>query len=101
MLLPLPPRRFFITTADTPWLNGKHGASRPPRRRARLHARTALLGIPQQQHACCCCCPSSRAVVFGRVVDGLDVVDRLQNVAADRGGRPAQRVVIEDCGLLT
>ncbi|KAF8057645.1 FUM1 [Scenedesmus sp. PABB004] len=47
--------QFFITTADTPWLNGKH-------------------------------------VVFGRVLEGLDVVDRLQNVPADRGGRPAQRV---------
>lgn len=55
--------RFFITTADTPWLNGKH-------------------------------------VVFGRVVEGLDVVDRLQNVAVDRGGRPARLVVIEDCGVL-
>jgi cyclophilin family peptidyl-prolyl cis-trans isomerase len=55
--------RFFITTAETPWLNGKH-------------------------------------VVFGRVVQGLDVVDKLQNVAVDRSGRPGQRVVIEDCGVL-
>jgi hypothetical protein len=38
----------------------------------------------------CFCC---RAVVFGRVVEGLDVVDKLQNLATDRGGRPGQRVV--------
>jgi cyclophilin family peptidyl-prolyl cis-trans isomerase len=55
--------RFFITTADTPWLDGKH-------------------------------------VVFGRVVEGLDIVDKLQNVAVDRSGRPGQRVVIEDYGVL-
>jgi cyclophilin family peptidyl-prolyl cis-trans isomerase len=40
------------------------------------------------------------SVVFGRVIEGLDVVDKLQNVAADRSGRPAEKVVIEDCGVL-
>lgn len=55
--------QFFITTAPTPWLDGKH-------------------------------------VVFGRVLDGMDVVDKLQNVQVDRSGRPAQKVVIEDCGIL-
>ncbi|KAF6259651.1 cyclophilin-like domain-containing protein [Scenedesmus sp. NREL 46B-D3] len=55
--------QFFITTAETPWLDGKH-------------------------------------VVFGRVVQGLELVDRLQNLAVDRSGRPGQRVVIEDCGVL-
>lgn len=42
----------------------------------------------------------SAAVVFGRVIEGLEVVDKLQNVAADRAGRPAEKVVIEDCGVL-
>jgi len=55
--------QFFITTADTPWLNGKH-------------------------------------VVFGRVLEGMDVVDKLQNLATNRAGKPAQAVVIEDCGAL-
>lgn len=55
--------QFFITTAATPWLDGKH-------------------------------------VVFGRVLEGLEVVDNLQNLATDRGGRPGQRVAIDDCGVL-
>eukprot|EP00877_Chromochloris_zofingiensis_P002874 jgi/Chrzof1/12588/Cz07g00040.t1 len=55
--------QFFITTASTPWLDGKH-------------------------------------VVFGRVIEGLDVVDALQNTAVDRGARPLKKVVIEDCGVL-
>jgi cyclophilin family peptidyl-prolyl cis-trans isomerase len=38
--------------------------------------------------------------VFGRVLEGLDVVDKLQNLAVDKGGRPGQRVVIDDCGIL-
>lgn len=61
--LAVTPCRFFITTADTPWLDGKH-------------------------------------VVFGKVVQGLDVVDKLQNLPVDRSGRPGQRVAIDDCGVL-
>lgn len=34
-----------------------------------------------------------RHVVFGRVIEGLDVVDQLQNVAVDKSGRPGQKVV--------
>ncbi|KAL4452390.1 hypothetical protein ABPG75_008052 [Micractinium tetrahymenae] len=55
--------QFFITTTDTPWLNGKH-------------------------------------VVFGRVLEGYDLVDRLQNVPVSRGGRPVKPVVIQNCGEL-
>lgn len=33
------------------------------------------------------------SVVFGRVLEGLDVVDKLQNVTVDRSGRPSKRVV--------
>ncbi|KAL6764887.1 NDH subunit PnsL5 [Haematococcus lacustris] len=55
--------QFFITTVDTPWLNGKH-------------------------------------VVFGRVLAGEELVDKLQNVATDRGGKPLEKMVIDDCGLL-
>lgn len=41
------------------------------------------------------CC----AVVFGRVLEGMDVVDKLQNLAVDRSGRPGQKVVSDtkDC----
>ena len=55
--------QFFITTVDTPWLNGRH-------------------------------------VVFGRVLEGKDVVDSLQNLPVNRGGRPEQAVVIAKCGSL-
>jgi hypothetical protein len=34
------------------------------------------------------------------VVQGLDIVDKLQNVAVDCSGQPGQRVVIEDCRVL-
>ena len=55
--------QFFITTVDTPWLDGRH-------------------------------------VVFGRVLEGFDLVDRLQHVEVGRSNRPLRPVVIADCGLL-
>jgi len=55
--------QFFITTAATPWLNGKH-------------------------------------VVFGKVVEGYAVVDKIQNMALGKGGVPNAPVRIKDCGLL-
>lgn len=55
--------QFFITTADTPWLNGRH-------------------------------------VVFGRVLEGVEVVDKLQNTKVGGGGKPLQTVRIDDCGVL-
>ena len=49
---------FIVTTAATPWLDGKH-------------------------------------TVFGRVTDGMDVVDAISAVETDARDRPAQDVVIE------
>lgn len=54
--------QFFITTATTPWLNGKH-------------------------------------VVFGKVVDGMDVVKAIEAVGS-RSGRTSEKIVITDCGEL-
>jgi len=54
--------QFFVCTADTSWLDGKH-------------------------------------VVFGRVVDGLDVVKQMEAVGS-RGGQTSKPVVIADCGQL-
>ncbi|MEZ4932510.1 MAG: peptidylprolyl isomerase [Saprospiraceae bacterium] len=54
--------QFFICTAETPWLNGKH-------------------------------------VVFGQVVEGFDVVKKMEAVGS-RGGRTSAAVVISNSGKL-
>ncbi len=55
--------QFFITTAVTPWLNGKH-------------------------------------VVFGKVVEGMDVVKDIESHGSRSGATDAP-VVIADCGEIT
>lgn len=54
--------QFFLTTVETPWLDGKH-------------------------------------VVFGTVVEGMDVVRNMESVGSS-SGRTSQSVVIADCGQL-
>ncbi|KQJ91642.1 peptidyl-prolyl cis-trans isomerase CYP19-3 [Brachypodium distachyon] len=54
--------QFFICTAATPWLDGKH-------------------------------------VVFGQVVDGYGVVQKMEAVGSG-DGKTAEQVVIEDCGQI-
>lgn len=51
--------QFFITTAQTSWLDGKH-------------------------------------VVFGRVIEGIDVVKAIEKVGS-QNGKPLKKVVISDC----
>ena len=43
---------------------------------------------------------SGKHVVFGRVLEGADVVNKIQNIAVGGGARPTQPVIIKDCGLL-
>ena len=54
--------QFFLCTAKTAWLDGKH-------------------------------------VVFGKVIEGMDVVQAVEKVGS-QSGRTAAKVVIEDCGEL-
>lgn len=54
--------QFFLTTAATSWLDGRH-------------------------------------VVFGKVVEGDDVVKKVETVGSD-GGQTSQKVTIDDCGQL-
>ncbi|EKM54519.1 uncharacterized protein PHACADRAFT_258424 [Phanerochaete carnosa HHB-10118-sp] len=55
--------QFFITTAVTSWLDGKH-------------------------------------VVFGKVVEGMEVVTAIEDVAKGRNDKPEVDVIIADCGEL-
>jgi cyclophilin family peptidyl-prolyl cis-trans isomerase len=39
-------------------------------------------------------------VVFGRVLQGYEVVDKVQKMPVDRASKPLKPVKIADCGLL-
>ena len=52
--------QFFITVAETPWLDGKH-------------------------------------VVFGKVIEGMDVVSAVEKVGS-QGGETSEKVVVHECG---
>jgi len=55
--------QFFITTAETPWLDGRH-------------------------------------VVFGKIIDGMDVIRKVESTKTGPNDRPVSEVTISACGVL-
>ena len=42
----------------------------------------------------------NKHVVFGRVIDGLDVISRIENQLTDNNDKPIQDCYIENCGII-
>jgi cyclophilin family peptidyl-prolyl cis-trans isomerase len=42
----------------------------------------------------------NKHVVFGKVIDGLDIVYRIEKTQTDHNDKPINEVIIEDCGLV-
>ena len=55
--------QFFITTVETPWLDGRH-------------------------------------TVFGEVLEGLDVLKKMEGTPTGAMDRPVKPIVVKDCGEL-
>jgi cyclophilin family peptidyl-prolyl cis-trans isomerase len=121
--------QFFITVADTPWLQvpaRARGRRRPANRRApaRRAGACARVGAgADHKHtppAPCVTHPhpnpnpnpnpnptpshlypkKGRHVVFGEVLEGRDVVDALSVTKTGFGDRPVKPVIVADCGVL-
>ena len=93
----------------TPHLDGKHGE--PPAPQSLFHPQrcTCKMSLEvEQTELTVLCCRSSLcwylkavtllgAVVFGQVVDGMDIVKAIEAVGSS-SGKPSQQVTIADAG---
>ena len=49
---------------------------------------------------CCHLIVYSKHVVFGRVIDGKEIVDVIENELTDKNDKPFSKILIENCGEL-
>lgn len=77
--------QFFLCVQECPWLNNKHGMLYA----VRSDAIASAPFPPFHLH--------HRTVVFGRVVEGMPVVKKVESCGT-KAGKPTQRVVIAECG---
>ncbi len=76
--------QFFITVGETPWLDGKHTVT--------SHVKSETLHeVGVSPHYC--------LQVFGRVVDGMDIVKKVEGYGS-RSGATKAKIVIKECGEL-
>ena len=71
--------QFFITTVTTPWLDNKHVC---------LFQRMIIDQLVQ-----------SFQVVFGEVIDGMDIVRKIEALGS-QSGKTQKRITIASCGEL-
>lgn len=91
--------QFFICTADTPWLDGKHVGKWMGCNTCMRVGIIPVLGEPNESCALCYLRAVSATQVFGKVTDGLDVVDKIESVGS-QSGQTSKKVVVKDCGQL-
>ena len=73
--------QFFVTLRECPHLNGTH---------------TYFFGILNH----CIQFSAGKHVVFGRVIRGFEIIQRITEVPTDEKDRPRAPVVIANCGEL-
>lgn len=98
-----------ITRHDGTGGESVFGSSFPDENYLHLHDAPGLLSLASSGHNASRFCVTFRPnperdgkyVVFGRLVDGLEVLSQLENVPTDADAKPEVSVVIEDCGEIT
>lgn len=76
--------QFFITTAVTSWLDGRHVSELHIPREAARSNHIVVLFVTQ--------------VVFGEVLEGMEIVRQIEDVPKGRGDSPVEKVTIADAG---